>query len=138
MRNYALQKGPCSFLKLRISPWEVSFLFLLYFFSPWHLFLFFFHWWRSFSPISLPLSLVSLAGSSNGARGHSCPGQAAGAGVGGSARARQAPSERARRGSGDPKREPATSGRTEALRGRAARKRRRAARASGGAAARAE
>jgi hypothetical protein len=35
MRNYALQKGPCSFLNLRISPWEVSFLFLLYFSSSW-------------------------------------------------------------------------------------------------------
>jgi hypothetical protein len=58
MRNYALQKGPCSFLKLRISLWEVSFLFLLYFFSPWRLFLFFFHWWRSFSPVSLSLSFL--------------------------------------------------------------------------------
>jgi hypothetical protein len=35
MRNYALQKGPYNFLNLRISPWEVSFLFLLCFSSSW-------------------------------------------------------------------------------------------------------
>jgi hypothetical protein len=29
MRNYALQKGPCTFLDLRISPWGILFLFLL-------------------------------------------------------------------------------------------------------------
>jgi hypothetical protein len=49
MRNYALQKGSCSFLKLRISPWEVLFPFLLCSSSlsiypfPWRLFLCFFH-----------------------------------------------------------------------------------------------
>jgi hypothetical protein len=35
MGNYALQKGPCSFLNLPISPWEVSFPLLLCFSSPW-------------------------------------------------------------------------------------------------------
>jgi hypothetical protein len=39
MRNYALQKGPCSFLKSRTSPWEVPFLFLLCFSSLWRLLL---------------------------------------------------------------------------------------------------
>jgi hypothetical protein len=29
MRIYALQKGPCSFLKLHISPWEIPSVFLL-------------------------------------------------------------------------------------------------------------
>jgi hypothetical protein len=29
MGNYALQKGPCNFLNLRINPWEVPFHFLL-------------------------------------------------------------------------------------------------------------
>jgi hypothetical protein len=29
MRNYALQKGPCNFLDLRISPWGIPFLLLL-------------------------------------------------------------------------------------------------------------
>jgi hypothetical protein len=33
MRNYALHKGPCNFLNSRISPWEISFLFLLCFSS---------------------------------------------------------------------------------------------------------
>jgi hypothetical protein len=28
MRNYALQKGPCNFLNLRTSPWEIPFLLL--------------------------------------------------------------------------------------------------------------
>jgi hypothetical protein len=33
MRNFTLPRGPCNFLNLRISPWEVLFLLLLYFFS---------------------------------------------------------------------------------------------------------
>jgi hypothetical protein len=33
MRNYALQKGPCNFLNLRTSPWEIPFLLLLCFSS---------------------------------------------------------------------------------------------------------
>jgi hypothetical protein len=65
MRNYALQKGPCSFLNLRISPWEVPFPFLLCFLSlslsalssPWR---FLFPWPaaplpRGFPPASFPL-----------------------------------------------------------------------------------
>jgi hypothetical protein len=63
MRNYALQKGPCSFLNLRISPWGVPFPFLLCSFSlsalssPWR---FLFPWpaaplSRGFPPASFPL-----------------------------------------------------------------------------------
>jgi hypothetical protein len=33
MRNYALQKGPCDFLNLCTSPWEIPFLLLLCFSS---------------------------------------------------------------------------------------------------------
>jgi hypothetical protein len=37
MKNYTLHKGPCSFLNLCTSPWEVPFLFLLCFSSLWRL-----------------------------------------------------------------------------------------------------
>jgi hypothetical protein len=40
MRNLTLQKSPYNFLNLRMSPWEVSFLFLLCFSSPWRPFFF--------------------------------------------------------------------------------------------------
>jgi hypothetical protein len=42
MRNFTLPRGPCNFLDLRISPWEIPFPFLLSLFclSPWRLFLF--------------------------------------------------------------------------------------------------
>jgi hypothetical protein len=38
MGKFALQKSPCSFLKLRISPWGNMFILLLCFFSPRHLY----------------------------------------------------------------------------------------------------
>jgi hypothetical protein len=40
MRIYALQKGPCSFLKLRISPWEIPSVLLLCSPLSWHPFSF--------------------------------------------------------------------------------------------------
>jgi hypothetical protein len=60
MRNYVLQKDPCNFLKLCISPWEVPFSILLYFFSPWRLFLFFFPPTVPISGCFFPPSLCSL------------------------------------------------------------------------------
>jgi hypothetical protein len=50
MRTYALHTGPCSFLDLRLSPWEVLLPFLLSLFclSPWRLVLFLFHRWCLF------------------------------------------------------------------------------------------
>jgi hypothetical protein len=36
MGNFVLQKGPCNFLKLHISPWGIPFLLLLCFSSPWY------------------------------------------------------------------------------------------------------
>jgi hypothetical protein len=42
MENFALQTSPCSFLKSRISPWEISFPLLLCSFNPGALI--FFHW----------------------------------------------------------------------------------------------
>jgi hypothetical protein len=56
MGNFALQKGPCNFLKLRISPWGNLFLLLLCFFSPSCLYPFLFH--RRQHQSSFPLSLL--------------------------------------------------------------------------------
>jgi hypothetical protein len=51
MGNYALQKGPCSFIKLRISPWGIPFLLLLCFsFLPLFIFS---------RPLSLPYPLLA-------------------------------------------------------------------------------
>jgi hypothetical protein len=78
MRNYALQKGPCNFLDLRISPWEILFLLPLSLFSlsPWrpsslsppasHLS-------GHFLPASLPLLTLGWRGSEQ-ALGSAAPG----------------------------------------------------------------
>jgi hypothetical protein len=69
MENFALQTSPCSFLKLRISPWGNLFILLLCFFSPRRLYPFStptsstasslstfplplssFHWYRALGP----------------------------------------------------------------------------------------
>jgi hypothetical protein len=99
MGNFALQTGPCSFLKLRISPWGVSFPFLLYFFSPWRLLLFFLHWQlHLLSPLPPFLSsaqapLLSTGGGCSGL-GEPEAGRAAAAQAGGSSVAATAAGER--------------------------------------------
>jgi hypothetical protein len=49
MGNFALQKGPCNFLKLHISPWGNLFILLLCFFSP-----------RRLYPFSIPTGGSSI------------------------------------------------------------------------------
>jgi hypothetical protein len=71
MGNFTLQKDPCSFLKLRISPWEISFPLLLCSLIPGASFCF--HCWRfslGLHPYLLwPPSLSPLPGPSKQA----CP-----------------------------------------------------------------
>jgi hypothetical protein len=75
MRNYALPRGPCTFLNLCTSPWEILFLLplSLFFFSPASLQ---FHWRRFFLGASpcLPPSAPGLGGS-GGAWGAPSPGK---------------------------------------------------------------
>jgi hypothetical protein len=50
MENFALQTSPCSFPKLRISPWGIPFLLLLCFSFPWY---FLILYWRPHLLLSL-------------------------------------------------------------------------------------
>jgi hypothetical protein len=70
MGNFTLQKGPCSFLKLRISPWEIPSILLLSSSLSWCLLSFSFPTGGSSIkiPLFLPLSLYfpSSAGITRG------------------------------------------------------------------------
>jgi hypothetical protein len=77
MENFILQKGPCNFLKLRISPWEIPSVLLLSSSLSSVSFLFFYPTGGSsikillFLPLSLPASLPL----SPRCAGRSCPGR---------------------------------------------------------------
>jgi hypothetical protein len=63
MGKFALQKGPCNFLKLRISPWGNPFLLLSLFF--FYLAFSFIHWRHlPLVPVLIPSLSLSSAGPS--------------------------------------------------------------------------
>jgi hypothetical protein len=103
MGNFSLQTSPCSFLKLRISPWEIPSVLLLSSSLSWRLLSFSFPTGGSsikiahFLPLSLsvPSSAGSTGGAARWARGAAGSGGAGAATPSGAARARRAPSERA-------------------------------------------
>jgi hypothetical protein len=121
MENFTLQIGPCNFLILRFSPWEVPIPFLLCFSSPsalsvpCRLFLPFLHWQphlvfsASFSPLSPQLKQAGPSG--RVARGASCSSKRSAEAGGGSARG-WAQAARKRRGGRRPQ---AARGAREAL-----------------------